>query len=157
MFSKRNWLQGLFLPGPGVIYMYIIILVKQVYWYVSRVSGERLQDHWSSGFFLLPSYEVVTHIKKYRVLNLHIYLHTVKLLYDSWLWWKASGTKLFSNKNWYLDFKHVVSVFNYESLKRVWCYRRKIAMKKIKGKQLEKYPSIVSLCFTRFEVIEQER
>ena len=39
-----------------------------------------------SCFFLLPSYEVVTHIKKYRVLNLHIYLHTVKLLYDSWLW-----------------------------------------------------------------------
>ena len=23
--------------------------VKQVYWYISRVSGERLQDHWSSG------------------------------------------------------------------------------------------------------------
>ena len=34
-----------------VIYMYIIILVKQVYWYISQVSGERLQDHWSSGFF----------------------------------------------------------------------------------------------------------
>ena len=29
--------------------MYIIILVKQVYWYISRVSGECLQDHWSSG------------------------------------------------------------------------------------------------------------
>ena len=26
-----------------------IILVKQVYWYISQVSGERLQDHWSSG------------------------------------------------------------------------------------------------------------
>ena len=24
--------------------MYITILVKQVYWYISRVSGERLQD-----------------------------------------------------------------------------------------------------------------
>ena len=32
--------------------MYIIILVKQVYWYISRVSGERLQDHWSSGIAL---------------------------------------------------------------------------------------------------------
>ena len=32
--------------------MYITILVKQVYWYISRVSGERLQDHWSSGFNL---------------------------------------------------------------------------------------------------------
>ena len=29
--------------------MDITILVKQVYWYISRVSGERLQDHWSSG------------------------------------------------------------------------------------------------------------
>ena len=31
--------------------MYITILVKQIYWYISQVSGERLQDHWSSGFF----------------------------------------------------------------------------------------------------------
>ena len=30
--------------------MDITILVKQVYWYISQVSGERLQDHWSSGF-----------------------------------------------------------------------------------------------------------
>ena len=30
--------------------MYITILVKHVYWYISQVSGERLQDHWSSGF-----------------------------------------------------------------------------------------------------------
>ena len=29
--------------------MDITILVKQVYWYISGVSGERLQDHWSSG------------------------------------------------------------------------------------------------------------
>ena len=29
--------------------MYITIVVKQVYWYISQVSGERLQDHWSSG------------------------------------------------------------------------------------------------------------
>ena len=35
----------------GVIYMHITILVKQVYWYmyISQISGERLQDHWSSG------------------------------------------------------------------------------------------------------------
>ena len=35
---------------PLVIYMYITILVKQVYWNISQVSGEGLQDHWSSGF-----------------------------------------------------------------------------------------------------------
>ena len=32
--------------------MYITIVVKQVYWYISQVSGERLQDHWSSGLYL---------------------------------------------------------------------------------------------------------
>ena len=25
-------------------------IVKQVYWYISQISGERLQDHWSSDF-----------------------------------------------------------------------------------------------------------
>ena len=34
-----------------VIYMYITIIVKQVYWNISQVSGERLQDHWSSVVF----------------------------------------------------------------------------------------------------------
>ena len=27
-------------------------VVCQVYWYISQISGERLQDHWSSGFRL---------------------------------------------------------------------------------------------------------
>ena len=31
--------------------IYITILVKQVYLFISQVSGERLQDHWSSGWF----------------------------------------------------------------------------------------------------------
>ena len=48
--KKKLTVQGLLLPGPGVIYMNITILVIQVYWYISQVSGERLQDHWSSGF-----------------------------------------------------------------------------------------------------------
>ena len=26
------------------------IIVKHVYWYMQQISGERLQDHWSSGF-----------------------------------------------------------------------------------------------------------
>ena len=26
------------------------IIFKHVYWYMQQVSGERLQDHWSSGF-----------------------------------------------------------------------------------------------------------
>ena len=29
------------------------IIFKYVYWYMKQISGERLQDHWSSGFILL--------------------------------------------------------------------------------------------------------
>ena len=29
------------------------IIFKHVYWYMQLISGERLQDHWSSGFFFL--------------------------------------------------------------------------------------------------------
>ena len=63
LMSEKIWTPGVCLPPPrgnihvyysdiqrsGVIYMYSTILVKQVYWYISRVSGELLQDHWSSG------------------------------------------------------------------------------------------------------------
>ena len=30
------------------------IIFKHVYWYMQQISGERLQDHWSSGLFLCP-------------------------------------------------------------------------------------------------------
>ena len=37
------------------------IIFKHVYWYMQLISGERLQDHWSSGFptltFLSSSYK----------------------------------------------------------------------------------------------------
>ena len=32
------------------LFMYMTIIVKQVYWYIYQTSGERLQDDWSSGF-----------------------------------------------------------------------------------------------------------
>ena len=32
------------------------ILFKHVYWYMQQISGERLQDHWSSGYILLYKY-----------------------------------------------------------------------------------------------------
>ena len=28
-------------------------LLKHVYWYIQQISGEPLQDHWSSGFLFL--------------------------------------------------------------------------------------------------------
>ena len=30
------------------------IIFKHVYWYMQQISGERLQDHWSSGLGVLP-------------------------------------------------------------------------------------------------------
>ena len=30
------------------------IIFKHVYWYMQQISGERLQDHWSSGLLLEP-------------------------------------------------------------------------------------------------------
>ena len=50
---KKKLTPGVALTRPwGYIHVraYITILVKQVYWYIFQVSGERLQDHWSSGF-----------------------------------------------------------------------------------------------------------
>ena len=29
------------------------IIFKRVYWYMQQISGERLQDHWSSVFFVV--------------------------------------------------------------------------------------------------------
>ena len=29
--------------------MYMTMIVKQGFWYISQISGERLQDHWSAG------------------------------------------------------------------------------------------------------------
>ena len=31
------------------------IIFKHVYWYMQQISGERLQDRWSSGFCLITS------------------------------------------------------------------------------------------------------
>ena len=30
--------------------MYTNIIVKQIYWFISQISDERLQNHWTSGF-----------------------------------------------------------------------------------------------------------
>ena len=39
---KKEMAQGLHLLNT--------IIFKYVYWYMKQISGERLQDHWSSGF-----------------------------------------------------------------------------------------------------------
>ena len=41
------------------------IIFKHVYWYMQQISGERLQDHWSSGIqILLKLYRCCDHALK---------------------------------------------------------------------------------------------
>ena len=42
------------------------IIFEYVYWYVKQISGERLQDHWSSGLqniFVWETTEKLIHVK----------------------------------------------------------------------------------------------
>ena len=47
--EKRKWPKGLSAPALELN----TIIFKHVYWYMQLISGERLQDHWSSGFHTL--------------------------------------------------------------------------------------------------------
>ena len=49
--EKRKWPKGLSAPALELN----TIIFKHVYWYMQLISGERLQDHWSSGLPLLCS------------------------------------------------------------------------------------------------------
>ena len=45
-FEKRKWPKGFIsIPALGLN----TIIFKHVFWYMQQISGERLQDHWSSG------------------------------------------------------------------------------------------------------------
>ena len=45
--EKRKWPKGFICPCTGIKYIIFI----HVYWYMQQISGERLQDHWSSGSY----------------------------------------------------------------------------------------------------------
>ena len=51
IYDSKNEIapRGSSFPARGCHYMTKI--VKHVYWYISQISGERLQDHWSSVVF----------------------------------------------------------------------------------------------------------
>ena len=49
--EKRKWPKGLSAPALELN----TIIFKHVYWYMQLISGERLQDHWSSGLCLYRS------------------------------------------------------------------------------------------------------
>ena len=44
IIMNSKWPQGFICPFSGAI----SITFKHVYWYIQQISGERLQDHWSS-------------------------------------------------------------------------------------------------------------
>ena len=46
--EKRKWPKGLSAPALELN----TIIFKHVYWYMQLISGERLQDHWSSGLYI---------------------------------------------------------------------------------------------------------
>ena len=48
--EKRKWPKGLSAPALELN----TIIFKHVYWYMQLISGERLQDHWSSGLLFFP-------------------------------------------------------------------------------------------------------
>ena len=59
--EKENGPRVSFAPALGLN----TIMFKHVYWYMQQISGERLQDHWSSGFLQFVSFIVV------QVLNIN--------------------------------------------------------------------------------------
>ena len=51
------------------------IIFKHVYWYMQQISGERLQDYWSSGFLdkfeiLMTGCLMMRHLLKWKTLSL---------------------------------------------------------------------------------------
>ena len=49
ILKNENGPRAISVPALG---LYNTIIFKHVYWYMQQISGERLQDHWSSGFVL---------------------------------------------------------------------------------------------------------
>ena len=47
IFILKNGLWASSAPLLGLL----SLIFKHVYWYIQQISGERLQEHWPSGFF----------------------------------------------------------------------------------------------------------
>ena len=59
--KKENCPRASSVPALGLN----TIIFKYVYWYMKQISGERLQDHWSSGY-------MVQNCKKLSPLNVNL-------------------------------------------------------------------------------------
>ena len=47
IMKKKNNPRASSVPSLGLF----SIIFKHVYWYIQQISGERLQDHWTSGVY----------------------------------------------------------------------------------------------------------
>ena len=54
------------------------IIFKHVYWYMQQISGERLQDHWSSGFTFLTAAQI--HVRMGKTWEVMIEGHIVVIV-----------------------------------------------------------------------------
>ena len=52
ILKTKKWPRASSAPILGYFDVSIFIIFKLVYWYIQQISGERLQDHWSSGSYL---------------------------------------------------------------------------------------------------------
>ena len=53
ILKKENGPRASFAPALG------LMIFKYVYWYMKQISGERLQDHWSSGLEVFQKSEIL--------------------------------------------------------------------------------------------------
>ena len=54
ILNKENCPRASSAPALGLN----TIIFKYVYWYMKQISGEHLQDHWSSGLVYLSNYDI---------------------------------------------------------------------------------------------------
>ena len=111
--EKRKWPKGLSAPALELN----TIIFKHVYWYMQLISGERLQDHWSSGL-LLPC---KTTWLKFCFWLTAIFLPVNESAETSYLWLRLSydGDLSLSNKMLYLLSGFLSRIFNCFYLSRL--------------------------------------
>ena len=61
ILKKENGPRASSAPAMGLN----AIIFKFVDWYMKQISGERLQDHWSSGFMLISAEHKISTANKY--------------------------------------------------------------------------------------------
>ena len=54
-YEEKKWTPGNHLP---LYWGFFSIICKHVYLYIQQISGECLQDHWSSGFIFAPKHRL---------------------------------------------------------------------------------------------------